>query len=269
MNNELVIVPMIETNQSLENLDAIASVPGVDVLLIGPSDLSIELEVPLDYPCDTYQRALDKIAATAAKHGIAAGMYFIPPEMDPNFFVQKGFKFFTMPGAPGRRPGSRTAWPGSSANDGRRGRSGALFSYDLVGVDSSQKVDLSQWRLWLAARSKGDRQLPARSGHWTNGRLRIGSSEADRPDCAHCRRSDERYRFSEAVIHGRRAKWLGWVESGRSMAILVSCPEFPHATAPNTKGLVHADVVADQHRVLLSTKADDSGYGRHDAKNRD
>jgi 4-hydroxy-2-oxoheptanedioate aldolase len=49
VNNELVIVPMIETNQSLENLDAIASVPGVDVLLIGPSDLSIELGVPLDY----------------------------------------------------------------------------------------------------------------------------------------------------------------------------------------------------------------------------
>ena len=107
VNNELVIVPMIETNQSLENLDAIASVPGVDVLLIGPSDLSIELGVPLDYQCDIYQRALDKIAATAAKHGIAAGMYFIPPGMDPNFFVQKGFKFFTMPWGPwatGRDP---------------------------------------------------------------------------------------------------------------------------------------------------------------------
>ena len=49
VNNGLLIVPMIETNQSLENLDAIASVPGVDVLLIGPSDLSIELGVPLDY----------------------------------------------------------------------------------------------------------------------------------------------------------------------------------------------------------------------------
>src|SRR6202051_1214720 len=85
VNNELAILPMIETNQSLENLDAIASVPGVDVLLIGPSDLSIELGVPLDYQCDSYQRALDKIAATAAKHGIVAGMYFIPPGMDPNF----------------------------------------------------------------------------------------------------------------------------------------------------------------------------------------
>lgn len=27
-------------------------------------------------------------------------MYFIPPEMDPNFFVRKGFKFFTMPWVP-------------------------------------------------------------------------------------------------------------------------------------------------------------------------
>src|SRR5262249_57962227 len=79
VNNELVIVPMIETNEALENLDAIASVPGVDVLLIGPSDLSIELGVPLDYQCDTYQRALDKIAATAARHGVLPAMYFIPP----------------------------------------------------------------------------------------------------------------------------------------------------------------------------------------------
>src|SRR3977135_2256513 len=53
VNNELVIVPMIERDQSLENLDAIASVPGVDVLLGAPSDLSIELGVPLHYSCDT------------------------------------------------------------------------------------------------------------------------------------------------------------------------------------------------------------------------
>ena len=119
VNNELVILPMIETNEALENLDAIASVPGVDVLLVGPSDLSIELGVPLDYQCDHYQRALDKIAAAAAKHGVVAAMYFIPPGMDPNFYVEKGFKLFTMPWGPWARPGSRTACPGSSANDGR------------------------------------------------------------------------------------------------------------------------------------------------------
>jgi hypothetical protein len=34
---------------------------------------------------DTYQRAQDKITATAAKHGIAAGMYFIPPRHGAEF----------------------------------------------------------------------------------------------------------------------------------------------------------------------------------------
>ncbi len=112
VNNELVIVPMIETKQALENLDAIASVPGVDVLLIGPSDLSIELDVPLDYGCDTYLRALDKIANAAAKHGIAAGMYFIPPDMEPNFFVDRGFKFFTVPWGPWATAGITNALSG-------------------------------------------------------------------------------------------------------------------------------------------------------------
>ena len=31
--------------------------------------------------------------------GVVPGMYFIPPDMAPNFFVDKGFKFFTMPWA--------------------------------------------------------------------------------------------------------------------------------------------------------------------------
>jgi hypothetical protein len=81
VNDGLLIVPIIETNQSLENLDAIASVPGVERSEGPISRTSIELGVPLDYSCDTYQRVLDKIASAAAKHGIAAGMYFIPPEI--------------------------------------------------------------------------------------------------------------------------------------------------------------------------------------------
>src|SRR5206468_599936 len=118
VNNELVIVPMIETNQSLENLDAIASVSGVDVLLVGPSDLSIELGVPLDYQCDLYQQALDKIAATAAKHGIVKNLN---PFWTKKFgSIPGGMKYIAAcRGLPGRPPGSRTPCPGSSANEGR------------------------------------------------------------------------------------------------------------------------------------------------------
>ncbi len=99
VNKELLIIPMIETQQAIKNIDEILSVPGIDVLLVGPSDLSIELGVPLDYPSDTYQRGLDRIAAACKNHGVVPGMYFIPPGMDPNFYVDKGFKFFTVPWA--------------------------------------------------------------------------------------------------------------------------------------------------------------------------
>jgi len=99
VNEELLIIPMIETQQAIDNIDEILSVPAIDVLLVGPSDLSIELSVPLDYPCDTYQQGLDKIAAACKNHGVVPGMFFIPPGTDPNFYVDKGFKFFTMPWA--------------------------------------------------------------------------------------------------------------------------------------------------------------------------
>ena len=62
--------------------------------------------------CSAAAGALDKIVAAAAKRGIAAGMYFIPPEMDPNFFVQKGFKFFTMPWGPWAKAGIQNGLSG-------------------------------------------------------------------------------------------------------------------------------------------------------------
>ncbi|MEZ4673679.1 MAG: aldolase/citrate lyase family protein [Caldilineaceae bacterium] len=42
-NQENLTVIQIETKEALEQVDAIAAVPGVDVLFIGPNDLSISL----------------------------------------------------------------------------------------------------------------------------------------------------------------------------------------------------------------------------------
>ena len=97
-NRDIVIAPMIETQQAIDNIDDILSVDGIDVLLVGPSDLAIELGVPnMDFAGSTYQKGLDKIAAACKNHGVVPGMYFTPPTMDPNFYVDKGFKFFTLP----------------------------------------------------------------------------------------------------------------------------------------------------------------------------
>lgn len=95
-NEQILIVPMIETMESLSNIEEIVSVPGVDVLLVGPSDLSINLDVPLDYLNPKYQNTLDKIADACENAGVVPGMYFIPGGQDPRAFVERGFRFFTL-----------------------------------------------------------------------------------------------------------------------------------------------------------------------------
>ena len=97
VNEELLIIPMIETTKALKNLDEILSVPGIDVLLVGPSDLSIALGIALDYHNPKYQETLDHIAAACNDAEVVPGMYFIPGGLDPSDFVERGFRFFTRP----------------------------------------------------------------------------------------------------------------------------------------------------------------------------
>ena len=97
VNENLLILPMIETQEAMSNLDAIAGTPGVDVVLVGPSDLSINLGVPLDYTSSTYQDALKRIGDACQNAGIAAGMFFVPPGITPAELVEWGFRFFTLP----------------------------------------------------------------------------------------------------------------------------------------------------------------------------
>ena len=97
VNEQLLIIPMLETQQGLDNLDAIVSVPGVDVLLIGPSDFSINLDVPLDYTNPKYIGALETVAAGCAKAGVAPGMFFVPPGIPPADLIGMGYRFFTLP----------------------------------------------------------------------------------------------------------------------------------------------------------------------------
>ena len=112
VNRDLVIIPMIETNQAISNIDDILSVDGIDVALIGPSDYTIELGVTLDYTSETYEAGLDRLAEAAKRNGVVPGMYFIPPGMDPNWFVAKGFKMFTLPWAPMASAGIQSAIDG-------------------------------------------------------------------------------------------------------------------------------------------------------------
>jgi 2-keto-3-deoxy-L-rhamnonate aldolase RhmA len=66
---------MLETRRAFEQLDAIASVPGIDALTIGPTDLAQDLGVlgtPSQRPVlDEHRR---RVVEAARKHGKAVAM---------------------------------------------------------------------------------------------------------------------------------------------------------------------------------------------------
>jgi 4-hydroxy-2-oxoheptanedioate aldolase len=76
-NANIVTLAMIETRTAMDNLDAIAATPGIDVLFVGPSDLSIGLTdgAELDPHSRIVEGALDRIIAAANKAGKVAGLY--------------------------------------------------------------------------------------------------------------------------------------------------------------------------------------------------
>ena len=76
-NESIVTLAMIETRAALDNLDAIAGTTGIDVLFVGPSDLSITLSdgAVLDPHSPAVEAALDKVVAAANRAGKIAGLY--------------------------------------------------------------------------------------------------------------------------------------------------------------------------------------------------
>lgn len=76
-NDEILVAVQIESRSALENLDAILSVPGIDVAFIGPGDLHAHLGLP---PSNEgaepeFMEALARIQESANTHHVATGIF--------------------------------------------------------------------------------------------------------------------------------------------------------------------------------------------------
>ena len=72
-NAETVVVLQIESVQAYENLDAIAQVPGIDVLFVGPTDLAASLGVITQTDAPQVQAIMREIPRRLQGTGIAVG----------------------------------------------------------------------------------------------------------------------------------------------------------------------------------------------------
>ncbi|UCD53078.1 MAG: hypothetical protein JSW27_10635 [Phycisphaerales bacterium] len=89
---DLVCIVQIETEDILSCLDSVAAIDGIDVLFVGPLDLSIALDA---YGQPDHPRFIDAIKATAeaaTKQGKAAGILLQRPD-DFERYHDVGYRF--------------------------------------------------------------------------------------------------------------------------------------------------------------------------------
>jgi 2-keto-3-deoxy-L-rhamnonate aldolase RhmA len=74
LNAEILIIPMIETPQAVQNAEAIAAIPGIDALLIGTNDLVLEMGLPGQIGHERVREAYETVGVACRRHNKVLGM---------------------------------------------------------------------------------------------------------------------------------------------------------------------------------------------------
>ena len=116
INADIVGIVQIESPSAVSEADDIAAIDGVDVLFVGPADLSHSLGIPGQFANPAYLAALDTVVAACRSHGKSPGiLLYDAPSFGPH--LDRGFRFlgvgsegsFIAEGAKGALEAARSA----------------------------------------------------------------------------------------------------------------------------------------------------------------
>jgi 2-keto-3-deoxy-L-rhamnonate aldolase RhmA len=94
-NEDITVIIQVETAKAFENLEAIVSVPGVDVAWIGHYDLTVSMGFPAQFDHPRLLHAMDDLVAVCSKHGVAPG--FLPPTPESAaHWISKGYRMISL-----------------------------------------------------------------------------------------------------------------------------------------------------------------------------
>ena len=100
-NDNVVVALQVETADCIKNIDAIAAVPGVDLLFLGQNDLCMSMglyekyKFPDMYTSPELADATNRLIAEAAKNNLILGVFLFGTSRVAEF-VEKGFRFVSV-----------------------------------------------------------------------------------------------------------------------------------------------------------------------------
>jgi 4-hydroxy-2-oxoheptanedioate aldolase len=97
VNATTMVIPMIESREALDDIEAIAAVDGVSFLFIGSADLTADLGIAGEVDSPLLLDAFRRTIAAAAKVGKAVGVGGVPHRPDLMArFVELGARYLSM-----------------------------------------------------------------------------------------------------------------------------------------------------------------------------
>jgi len=94
-NSRTVIVLQVEHREGVENIDSILAVPGVDVLLVGPYDLSGSLGLLGQVKNERVVKAIEKVKDSCIRADRPAGI-FAADAVTARGYMEQGFRFIAV-----------------------------------------------------------------------------------------------------------------------------------------------------------------------------
>jgi 4-hydroxy-2-oxoheptanedioate aldolase len=92
---DVACIVMVETSDGLANVEAIAATPGVDAILIGPSDLALGLGLAPDDRTEPHRAAVQRILDACLANDIAAGIV-LGDGQSARAHAELGFRFMSV-----------------------------------------------------------------------------------------------------------------------------------------------------------------------------
>jgi 2-keto-3-deoxy-L-rhamnonate aldolase RhmA len=94
-NHETLVGIQIETRDALDNLELLAEVKGVDILFVGPQDLTLSLGLLDDRRNPRVRDAMRCVVEACERHGRIPGTLVVDPE-EKRAAVELGFRFISL-----------------------------------------------------------------------------------------------------------------------------------------------------------------------------
>jgi 2-keto-3-deoxy-L-rhamnonate aldolase RhmA len=94
-NQEVMVVVQIETPESVDHIEEILAVPGLDMIFVGPADLSATCGFPLNSAHPEVESRIARVGEAARRAEVALGTVARTPE-DVRHRVDQGFGFLVV-----------------------------------------------------------------------------------------------------------------------------------------------------------------------------